>query len=192
MGEKTMNKKMMSAGLAAALGLFAAGARAAQTAAERAVSGWPEAGRQAAQALMEKYGEPDWSSSARIEWLHRGSFKRIAVNAAPGALGIIENTIGYEVPAGGIGLLSLQDCAVVPDKGAAELTAFSGREDLNLLGLNVADEVMHGKLDVAQARELQARTLGPRDSGKSSPYQEKLLFKAGTDPLYDYVHNTSD
>jgi hypothetical protein len=78
--------------------------------------------------------------------------------------------VAYAVPAGGIGLLSLRDCYIVPDKGAAELTAFGAREDLNLLGLDLAEKVLRGELSVEQARKKTARTDDP----------------------FDYAHNTAD
>ena len=160
----------MRIGLALALGLFAAGANAAQTEAERATLGWPEASRKTAAAMVEKYGQPDAYTPTRVEWRDRGAFKRIAVNGTPNAPGVLENTVAYAVPADGIGLLSLRDCYVVPDKGAAELTAYGASEDRNVRGLDLAEKVLRGELSVEQARKKTRRTDDP----------------------FDYVHNTAD
>lgn len=187
-----MSNKMMSVGLAAFLGLFAAGARAAQTGAERAIAGWNDSNKHAAQVMIEKYGQPDAYSADWLQWSNRGSFKRIVVDGRPDAPGIVAHTVSYEVPSKAIGLLSLKDSYVVPNRDAGELTAFSAGEERNVLALNAADKVMRGRLDVDQAREFQERTSNLLSSGKSSPASEKLQFRPGVDPLFNYVYTTQD
>src|SRR5579885_184108 len=100
----------------------AAAAGTAATGADKTILGWPDANRQVAEVMIEKYGQPDAYSSDSLEWRGRGEFKRIVVRGMPGAAGPLEQTVGYDVPTDAIGLLSLQGCAVVIDRSASELT----------------------------------------------------------------------
>jgi hypothetical protein len=179
------------ASLAVFLALFAVGARAASQRAQRAVQGWPEPNKQAAMAMIDKYGQPDTTSPDRLEWTNRGPFKRIAVDGLPGASGIVENTVAYPVPSGA-GLLSLKEGYVYPNPEAAELTSYGGSEQENVLALNTADDVLCGRLDAGQAHARQERTIRLQRSGKSSTAAERLQFRPGVDPLWDYVHTIQD
>src|SRR6185312_865438 len=163
---KSMNTTKTS--LAAFLVLLAVGAWAA-TPAQRAIEGWPTQNKQAAQAMIDKYGQPDSTIGDRLEWNHRGAFKQVAVDgrAAPNAM--VENTVSYPVSPSGVGLLSLNNAVVKPDADSAQLTACSRSERDNVLALNVADGVMHGRLTADQARNEQERTIQLQGPGKSTP-----------------------
>jgi hypothetical protein len=165
-------KRLNAIGLAAALGLFAPGARAQGV--QKLISGWPDANKKAAQALIEKYGQPDETDPGTLEWHNRGSFKHIVVSGAPRPLGMVSHVVSYRVPVD-VGLLRLENCYVVPDKAADELTSVGDSEALNTLCLNVANEIIRGR-DVKEARAFQSRTLSLRAAGKSSDYFDKLLF----------------
>jgi len=173
--------------LAALLVLFAAGAWAS-TPAQKAIEGWPQPNKQAAQAMIDKYGAPDSTIGDRLEWDHRGPYKRVVVDgrADPGTM--VENTVNYPVKAHDFGLLSLNDAVVRPDAETAELTACSRSEGSNVLALNTADSVMRGRMSADQAREQQAQTLRLEKSGKTSASAEGLQFRPGVDPLWDWVH----
>src|SRR3569832_509542 len=177
------------ASLAASFVLLAAGAWAS-TPAQRAVEGWPQPNKQAAQAMIDKYGQPDSTIGDRLERDHRGPFKRVAVDGRAGADAIVENTVDYPVASasGGMGLLCLDGAVVRPDIDAAELSACSASESSNILALNTADGVMRGRTSADDARTQQARTLRLRSAGKSSPDAERLQFRPGVDPLWDWVH----
>jgi hypothetical protein len=171
--------KMICAGLAAAVLSLPPSARAAgeAAAAKQTVLGWPDASRQVAELMIDRYGGPDRLSSDRLDWFDRGDLKRIVVRAlALKGPGILETTVRYDAPRGAIGLLSLKDCVVVPNGDAGELSAFSDDEASGVLALNVAHEVMTGRRTVDSARAFYAETLEMRAAGKSSRYTDRLLF----------------
>ena len=177
--------KTNTARLAAFLVLFAAGAWA-PTPAQRTIEGWPQANKQAAEAMIEKYGQPDSTIGDRLEWYHRGQFKRIAVDGRAAPNVAVENTVAYQAP-NGSGLLDLE-AVVTPNNDMAELTSCGRNESANVLALNLADGVMHGRMSADQAREQNAKTLKLEKSGKSSPAAQKVQFQTRVDPLFDWVH----
>lgn len=173
---------MNKARLAAFLVLFASAA-GATTRAERTIQGWPAQNKQAAQTLIEKYGQPDSIVGDRLEWYRRGDFKRVAVDgrAAPDAM--VENTVNYQAPQDS-GLVSL-DAVVTPDTGKRELTSCGRSEGANTLALNLADGVMNGRMTADQARAQSQRVLKLEKSGKSSPAAERLQFRPGWEPIWN-------
>ena len=60
------------------------------------------------------------------------------------------------------------------------LTARSDSEENNYISLNLADEIVHGKKSVAEARNFYAKTEQLGLSGKTSSYSQGLLFQPGT------------
>jgi len=177
--------KTIEAGLAAFLVLFAVGARAA-TKAQRTVEGWPEANKQAALAMIDKYGQPDSTIGDRLEWDNRGQYKRIVVDGhAPSNL-MVENTVAYAAPRHA-GLVNL-DAIVKPDVDKGELTSCGRSETANKAALNLSDDVMHGRKSADQARQEWTQTSKLEKSGKTSAISERLQFQPGIDPLYNYVN----
>jgi hypothetical protein len=59
-----------------------------------------------------------------------------------------------------------------------EISARGESEESNLLCLNLANDIALGKKTAAQAGEFYRLTIRESMSGKSSPYMERLLFKA--------------
>lgn len=170
--------------LAAFLVLFAVGAWAS-TPAQRKIEGWPEPNKQAAQAMIDKYGQPDSTIGDRLEWYHRGQFKRIAVDghAAPNLM--VENTVNYQAPRGS-GLVNL-DAIVTPNADAAELTSCGKSETANTTALNLADGVMHGRMSADKARSEWTQMNKLEKSGKTSPASQRVQFRSDVDPLQHYM-----
>lgn len=132
--------------------------------AERVVSGWADQARLAARALIAKYGAPDQVRSTRLEWGARGRWKKTTVRDLPlpysGArtteLGVLEQT------------------AVHPLRG--DLTVRSDSEAVNFLRLNLADEVIRGRLTEEQARAAEASIRALEAAGKTTGYSSGLRF----------------
>jgi len=58
-----------------------------------------------------------------------------------------------------------------------QLSARTGSEETNYLALNLADEVVRGRLGAEEASALYDKTLALLFSGKSSSYTSRLRFK---------------
>ena len=150
--------------------------------AEAAVGGWWSASSRVARLMIEKYDVPDEVRPGHLVWNGNGHWRRTVVrNVTPpygpaDDLGVLEQTILYPLTPGQVADLEAYDLKLDYEPGTRELTARSDREEVNLLRLNLADDVVNGRMAPAQARHLHARLLELENSGKSSPYLQSLRF----------------
>lgn len=148
--------------------------------ASRVSASWADPPRLAARQMMSRYGAPDEIGASRLVWHGNGPWKRTIVRDARGdERGVLEQTAS---------------CAVSPEQGAAlaafskslsydsarmELTSRADREELNLLRLNLADDILRGRVTVAEAQEAYARTVALEAAGKTTRYLRGLTFGPG-------------
>ncbi|NNN07437.1 MAG: hypothetical protein HKL90_16230 [Elusimicrobia bacterium] len=134
-------------------------------------------------AMVAEYGRPDRVESRRLVWEHRGPWSRIVVwdaRRAPENEGLksdIEETIAYSVPDDMRGALSAFSRSLLVSSGGARLSARSTGEDRNFLMLNLADDILHGRLSPQDARVVYLRTLETAAAGKTEASMHTLLFR---------------
>lgn len=136
---------------------------------------WPSGPNTTVKVMMERYGAPNLLAPGAATWYERGPWKRIVVRGdAPE--NFLEQAVSYRVPYMAVLPLFEFGHGVRADTANNELSVSSGSEALNLLALNLADEIASGKSTANEARAVYARTARLLDTGKSSPYAEKLQF----------------
>lgn len=152
------------------------------------VSGaWAETPRLAARLMMSRYGPPDEIGASRLVWHGNGPWKRTIVRDAPRAyagaageeLGVIEQTAAYAATPGQAEALAAFSRRLSFDAARMEMTSRADREELNFLRLNLADDVVRGRITAAEAQETYARTVALEASGKTTRYLRGLTFGAG-------------
>jgi hypothetical protein len=144
------------------------------------IAGWPARSRHAAGALLEKYGAPDSAMADGLTWRRRGDWERVEVHRdeAPATrLGLIENVVRYDAPAGSWRDIYMMDLGVSYEPIGKLLSAASRSEETNTLALNVAFDVISGRRSFEDARVFYKRTTRLALAGKSSTYTRGLLFK---------------
>lgn len=161
--------------------LMAAFALAALAGAGRAakakLAGWPEPSRLAATAMTEEYGTPRKTSPDSLTWYGTGAWKRTVVRRQAAGGDVLEQTVGYVVPAEKAARMSEFDKRVAVDRKANELTVRSKAESTNFLLANLADEVAAGFKTPEEARRFYARQSELSAAGKSSSYVDRLRFQ---------------
>ncbi len=157
---------------------------AADTADSIAAS-WGAASRRAAQAVMEKYGQPDEVSEGQLVWHNTGAFRKTVVykeelshNFPSPHADVLEQFIEFRYPIGRYDELARFDGSVHPDRTAGLLSARGASEQDNFAALNLAHEIALGRRTASSARSALARIQQLGASGKTSPYTQGLLFKA--------------
>lgn len=184
---RTLRPFLLAAAAACALALDAeardpglAGVSAFDT-----IRAWPKVSQQAAQKLIEKYGEPSAISDRMLIWHDNGPWKRTIVhrdevphNFPRPHTDVIEQTVAYRVPPDKFDELASFDGSVVANRTRGELSATCDREEMNFLALNLADEVVTGKRGVMEARQFYGKTVLLGETGRESEYTQKLLFKS--------------
>ena len=138
--------------------------------------GWAPAARAAALEMIERYGPPQEISSFELRWDGPSPWRRIVIQNEPQSP--LEEVAAYPFPEDKAFALERfpHGLRVYPEEGA--LGARNRSEALNFLSLNLADDIATGRTTPEDANRIFVRTVRLRESGKSSPYTERLLFKA--------------
>jgi hypothetical protein len=154
------------------------------------ISSWPSNSRQTAQAMVNKYGEPQEATSTMLIWNDNGPWKKTIVykdgvphNFPSPHTDVLQQFVAYKVPADKVGELNKFDGSIVYDRTRGWLSVNGPREDLNVLSLNEADQIISGKKTYADARTDFAKNSAQIVSGKSVPESQKFAFEqpmAGT------------
>ncbi len=152
------------------------------------VSSWPERPRLAVKEMTAKYGAPLEVSSEAIIWHNAGPYKRIMVTKkeiphdfpAP-HMDFLEHTISYNVPIDKIDDLVAYDASMTINKTQGEMSARCDLEGHNILTLNLARDIIDGKITVEQARKSFGENVVADFAGKHPAYVEKLQFTPPTE-----------
>lgn len=154
----------------------------ANTASER-IRTWPEESREAAGAVIQKYGEPDEATETLLIWHRRGKWKRIIASKAfyrhdfPAPhFDSVECVIDYRVPVGKFTPLAQFDGSVVVERTTGEVSARCHDEEANSLALNLMHDMVTDARNVEQARGYYAREFADYRRRKPTPYMQELRF----------------
>jgi hypothetical protein len=154
----------------------------ARTGSER-IAGWPKESREAAQLVLDKYGEPDEAGESQLVWHRRGEWKRIVASKAfyqhefPAPhQDSVESFIDYRVPPEKFSDLAAFDGSVIAERTAGEVSARCHDEEANRLALNLMHDIVTGAKTVGEARAYYAKEFADYRRKKPTPYMEKLRF----------------
>lgn len=147
------------------------------------MTGWPEESREAAQLVVDRYGEPDEATETHLVWHRPGPWKRIVASKAfhhhnfPAPHNdSVESFIDYRVPPDKVTALAEFDGSVVVNRTTGEVSARCHDEQANFLALNLMHDVVTGARGVADARAYYAKEFADYRRRKPTPYMEKLRF----------------
>lgn len=158
-----------------------------QEAMEVGISTWPETARMAAEAMMEKYGEPEGITSEMLVWYNTGPFKRTVVykeevdhDFPMPHKDVLEQFVDYEVPADKFDELAMYDGSIIVERTKGEMSARCDKEGANYLALNLADDIVKGERSVEEARDFYADAIMEMLEGNKIAYLESLQFEQPT------------
>ena len=147
------------------------------------IRGWPRESREAAQLVIDKYGEPDEATDSQLVWRKCGEWKRIVASKAffqhdfPAPhQDSVESFIDYRVPPEKFSDLAAFDGSVTCERTAGEVSARCHDEEANRLALNLAHDIVTGAKTVTEARDYYAKEFLDYRRGKPTPYMERLRF----------------
>jgi hypothetical protein len=159
----------------------------------RIVERWPEAPKNVARQMIDKYGPPNEATPTRLFWYRQPPWKRMEVSADPVAHNwpaphddFFTQVIDYRVPPEMVHLVAMFDGSILVDRTRGEVWARCDSEAANVLGLNMVHELVTGKRTVEEARETSSQHTVAYNLGRSAPYAERLQFEVpsgGTEDL---------
>jgi hypothetical protein len=148
-----------------------------------ATSGWSAASQEALNAMTAKYGQPNELTPNMAVWYNNGPWKRTIISreAVPHSFpmphdDVMEQVIDYRVPPGMADDLAMYDGSVIVERTKGELSARCDKEGANFLALNLANEIVTGRLTVEAARRRYAEEIMAMKAGHPTPYTQRLLF----------------
>jgi hypothetical protein len=152
---------------------------------ESTIQEWPRIARAAALIMISEYGEPEQFGPDALVWNNNGPWQETAVYREPKMhravmrdKDYLKQTVSCVVPSGKTSRLKSFDRRIDVDTNKNELSAQTESESTNRLALNLAMEIITGKRSAAGARAFYIKTEELAQSGKGSPYLERLLFQA--------------
>lgn len=147
---------------------------------------WPQESREAAQLVIEQYGQPNEISDSQLIWNKPGPWKRIVASKAfyehnfPAPHNdSVESVIDYRVPVDKFSALAEFDGSVIVERTAGEVSARCHDEQANFLALNLMHDIVTGTKTVEEARAYYAKEFADYRRKKPTPYMEKLHFAPG-------------
>ena len=150
------------------------------------IKDWPEESREAAQLVIDKYGEPDEATETQLTWHRPGPWKRVVASKAfyrhdfPAPhVDAVESVIDYRVPPDKFTPLAEFDGSVVVERTAGEVSARCHDEEANFLALNLMHDVVTGARSVREARDYYAKEFADYRRKKPTPYMQGLRFTPG-------------
>lgn len=151
--------------------------------AEDRIASWPQESRQAAQLVIDTYGEPHEATATALTWFKVGQWKRVVASRdfhnhefpAP-HIDSVTSVIDYAVPAHRFSDLARFDGSVVADRTQGELSARCHDEQANFLALNLAHDIITDERDVDLARRYYAKEFLDARRGAATPYMQQLRF----------------
>lgn len=150
------------------------------------VKKWPDESKEAAQIVIDTYGEPHEATESTLIWHNVGPWKRVVASRAfyehnfPAPhIDAVESFIDYRVPTDKFTPLVEFDGSVIAERTAGEVSARCHDEQANLLALNLMHDLVTGAKTVDEARQYYAKEFLDYRRKKPTPYMEKLHFQPG-------------
>jgi len=151
-----------------------------------AIADWPEDAREAAQLVVDQYGEPDEVTDTHVVWFAPGPWKRIIAtrtvyqHAFPAPhIDSVQSVIDYRVPPEKVSEIAKFDGSVVVERTVGEVSARCHDEQANFLALNLMHDIVEGKKTAEEARQYYAKEFADYRRKQPTPYMEGLRFTPG-------------
>lgn len=154
-----------------------------QVSLQQVTANWNEAAREAAKRMFEKYGAPQEVTASRLVWHDNRPWKSTTVvnqdvphNFPVSHNDVLIQTLAIDVPVDKFTELAQFDGSVSASRTRGELTAACDREENNFIALNLASDVINGKLSVQQARQRLNELAQAVKSGQQPSYATDIRF----------------
>lgn len=145
---------------------------------------WPEVSRQAAQKMVEKYGQPQGATPIQLIWKDQDPWQAIIIYRDPVPhdfpkphKDVLEQVISYRVPVDKFDELAEFDGSLIAERTKGTLAARCDKEPMNFLALNLAHDIVTDKSTVEEARQKYAEVVAAFTKGDKHPYTQELQFR---------------
>jgi hypothetical protein len=152
------------------------------------IEDWPEQSREAAQLVIDSYGEPHESTPSVLTWYDVGPWKRLMASKVyhdhefpiPHIDSVV-SYVDYRVPVDKATPLMQFDGSVIIERTAGEVGARCHDEQANLLALNLMHDIVTDEKSVDEARRYYAHEFLNYRRKEPTPYMDGLRVPSGGD-----------
>lgn len=148
------------------------------------ISNWSDQQQMLIGKLSDKYGPPTEISASAVTWKGNGDYLCIKVMKDSAShhfptqhQDCLTHTIAFKVPTDMADDLLAFNGSLIIDRTRGTLTACCDSEELNILTLNLANDIVNRSRSVDEARSSMAQTALALKSGMQEPYTTKLQFE---------------
>ncbi|MEU1573304.1 hypothetical protein ABZ519_19465 [Streptomyces collinus] len=152
------------------------------------IQDWPDESREAAQLVIDQYGEPQEATASLLTWHRPGPWKRMEASRTfyshefpTPHIDSVESVIDYRVPPEKFTPLARFDGSVIVERTAGEVSARCHDEQANFLALNLMHDIVTDQKSVEEARAYYAKEFADYRRKEPTPYMEQLRVPAGHD-----------
>ncbi|MGV3655066.1 MAG: hypothetical protein ACO1N5_12715 [Noviherbaspirillum sp.] len=149
------------------------------------IQAWPEDAKEAAQLVIDKYGEPQEATDTLLVWHKPGPWKRIVASKAfyqhdfpTPHTDCVESFIDYRVPVEKFEEIARFDGSVIVERTSGEVSARCHDEEANFLALNLMHDIVTGAKTPEEARAYYGKEFLDYRRKKPTPYMSGLRFTA--------------
>ena len=139
---------------------------------DKVTAQWSPENKKMLSDLINKYGEPQEANEREVTWFNNGQWNKTILTTESGSA-ILRQTANMTVPPESLGDLSTYSKNISVDQAQDQVTVANRKEELNFLALNLAKEVIEGRMSPFEARR-QYSTLS--SSLNRSQFLEGLSF----------------
>lgn len=155
----------------------------AQEKAADLTDGWPQSSSAAAAEMIEKHGLPTETTDDTLVWRNIAPFERITVRKEVHSSkfpvlhqNAVDHVVAYRAPMDKVEDVRRYNGSISIDPTKGEMTASGDSESMNILSLNLADEVMRGRLTPEEARTQYSKEALNLMNGQKSAATQELRF----------------
>jgi hypothetical protein len=153
------------------------------TSMQQVIANWSPAAREAAKQMADRYGTPQEITANRLVWHDNRPWKTTTVinedvphNFPAPHADVLEQSLAIGVPVEKFTALAQFDGSITVGRTTGELTARCGTEESNYIALNLANDVINGKLTVPQARQRLVELTQAVQNGEQPAYAGGIQF----------------
>jgi hypothetical protein len=162
---------------------FTGSQQQSQISLQQVTQNWNATARDAAKRMFDKYGAPQEVTANRLVWHDNRPWKSTTVvnqdvphNFPAEHNDVLIQVLAIDVPVERFSDLAQFDGSVTASRTNGELTAACDREENNFIALNLASDVINGKLSVQQARQRLTELAAAVKNGQQPGYASDIRF----------------
>ena len=162
---------------------FSGGQAQGQVSLQQVTQNWNATARDAAKRMFDKYGAPQEVTANRIVWHDNRPWKSTTVvnqdvphNFPVEHNDVLIQVLAIDVPVERFTELAQFDGSVTASRTNGELIAACDREENNFIALNLANDLINGKVSVQQARQRLTELASAVKNGQQPNYATEIRF----------------